>query len=102
MVAHVADGFGCGCAVSVCRIEFHAPGVVRGLESAPLVTGDSVKYVFLTVVDPSGHLTFRIAQVAGGHAKEESLLARGADQIAHDVTKDLAEPWTAGEHVLIG
>src|SRR5580704_4153883 len=101
VLANVFERVGADDALAVGGIEGGAAGVVGDLEAAPSAAGNAVTKTPV-MVTPDGQMAVAETVVSGGGSEEKNVLLGGANQIADCSGKQLAQPWAAGEDVIVG
>src|SRR5581483_3299802 len=84
---------------AVCGIERGPSCVVGNFEAAALVSGNAVAKT-VAMLSPYGKMTV-VEALSRGHTKEEDILLGGTNAVPDRLRKQFAQPWSAGEHVLI-
>src|SRR5262249_22765665 len=83
-----------------CGIKLRSASVVGYFEPAPLVSRNAVHEMF-AMVSPDWHLLVRVLLLPCRRAKEENLLSCHSDAFSDRLWKQFAQPWAAGEDVLV-
>src|SRR5438876_3704956 len=82
-------------------IDLGPAAVIGNLETAPLVSRDSVEGDAVALFHPDGQLLVAEARISGGRTEEKNFLASRTDEL-RQLGKNLSQPRATGKNKFFG